>query len=162
MPRQLLRDGQVVEDDWQILGDAEPGDDSPLIVPFAQWQSDRLRWLERPGRLGVILSPADPVESLAPDLGRFALLGADFPGPSEGRGYTQGRLLRERWRFGGELRARGFVRRDQIFLLARCGFNSFELPDSEFDGALSALHTFTAAYQPSNDAGLPAPLEHPA
>jgi uncharacterized protein (DUF934 family) len=164
MPRRLLRDGQVVEDDWLILGDAgtgaDIGTDAPLIVPFEQWQADRARWLERPGRLGVILAPADPVESLIPDLSRFALLGAEFPNPSEGRGYTQGRLLRERWHFGGELRARGYVRRDHLFLLARCGFNSFELPDGEIDEARSALFTFSAAYQPSNDAGLLAPLAH--
>jgi uncharacterized protein (DUF934 family) len=162
MPRRLLRDGQVAVDDWLIWGDSDIGTESSVIVPFEQWQADREGWLGHRGRLGVILSPADTVESLIPDLGRFALLGAEFPGPSEGRGYTQGRLLRERWHFGGELRARGHVRQDQIFLLARCGFNSFELPESEIDAARRALHTFTAAYQPSNDAGLPEPLEHRA
>jgi uncharacterized protein (DUF934 family) len=158
MPRRLLRDGKAVEDDWLTLDEA--GADSSLMLTFEQWQTDRARWLERSGRLGVILSPADPVESLVPDLGRFALLGAEFPNPSEGRGYTQGRLLRERWRFGGELRARGYIRRDHIFLLARCGFNSFELPDDEIDQARSALFTFSAAYQPANDSGLLAPLRH--
>jgi uncharacterized protein (DUF934 family) len=43
--------------------------------------------------------------------------------------------------------------------MARCGFNSFELPDSDFSGALAALSTFSAAYQPSNDAGLAVKLQ---
>jgi uncharacterized protein (DUF934 family) len=106
----------------------------------------------------VLLSPADPVENLAPDLARFDLVAADFPGPSEGRGYTQGRLLRERYAFRGELRAVGYVRRDQLFFLARCGFNSFELPDRELAAAGAALSTFSAEYQPSNDLGLPVRL----
>jgi uncharacterized protein (DUF934 family) len=110
--------------------------------------------------LGVILAPAHPVERLAPDLARFALVGAEFSGPSEGRGYTQGRLLRERWKFTGELRATGYVRRDQLFFLARCGFNSFELPDSELETAAAALATFSAEYQPSNDRGLAVKLRH--
>jgi len=57
------------------------------------------------------------VEQLAPDISRFALIGADFSGPSEGRGYSQARVLREHWKFSGELRATGYVRRDQLFFL---------------------------------------------
>jgi len=117
-------------------------------------------WRAAPARLGVILSPADKVEQLAPDLSRFALVGAEFSGPSEGRGYTQGRLLRERYRWRGELRATGYVRRDQVFFLARCGFTSFELPDSDLAAAVGAFSTFTARYQPSNDLGLALKLQH--
>jgi uncharacterized protein (DUF934 family) len=43
--------------------------------------------------------------------------------------------------------------------MARSGFNSFELPDTELADARSALSTFTEAYQPSNDAGLPFKLQ---
>jgi uncharacterized protein (DUF934 family) len=160
MPRRLLRDGAIVADDWHVAGDAELSDERALILTFAEWQAERGRWLARAGRLGVVLAPADEVERLVPDLARLDLAGADFPGPSEGRGYTQGRLLRERFGFTGELRARGAIRRDQVFFLARCGFNSFELPDSELEGGAAALATFSAAYQPSNDWGLKAKLAH--
>jgi uncharacterized protein (DUF934 family) len=174
MPRQLLRDGRVVEDDWQYLAEAEaksgaedssvaePADASApggLILPFDRWLAERDRWLAHPGRLGVVLLPAHKVEQLAPDISRFEVIGAEFPGPSEGRGYTQGRLLRERWKFAGELRATGYVRRDQLFFLARCGFNSFELPEAELATATRAFSTFTAEYQPSNDAGLARKLQ---
>ena len=167
MPRQLLRDGRIVVDDWAYL--TEAGDaaargsaDAPnaIILTFDQWRSDQPRWRAAPERLGVILSPVDKVEQLAPDLSRFDLVGAEFPGPSEGRGYTQGRLLRERYGWRGELRATGYVRRDQVFFLARCGFNSFELPDSDLDAAAAAFSTFTARYQPSNDLGLALKLQH--
>jgi uncharacterized protein (DUF934 family) len=167
MPRQLLRDGRVVEDDWQYLaetgGIAQLTDATAaggLILSFDQWLSERDRWLAYAGRLGVVLLPAHKVERLAPDVSRFELIGAEFPGPSDGRGYTQGRLLRERWGFGGELRALGYVRRDQLFFLARCGFNSFELAESDLANATSAFATFSAEYQPSNDAGLALKLQH--
>jgi uncharacterized protein (DUF934 family) len=181
MPRRLLRDGRVVDDDWVYLnesgggavggggtaaGDARttPGGSAAtaggeatggVILSMDQWLSDRPRWLAGSGPLGIVLPPAYALGELVPDLARFALVAADFPGPSEGRGYSQGRLLRERHGFRGELRAVGYVRRDQIFFLARCGFNSFELPDDEMPGAIGALRTFSAEYQPSNDAGLP-------
>src|SRR5450631_3357277 len=128
MTRQLLRNGRVVDDDWRYASDA-PSAAHAVIVPFAQWRSERMTWSARPGRLGVMLLPADKVEDLAPDLARFELVGAEFSGPSEGRGYTQARMLRERYGFRGELRATGYVRRDQLFFLARCGFTSFELAE---------------------------------
>jgi uncharacterized protein (DUF934 family) len=181
MPRRLLRDGEFVFDEWRTASEAAPGDD--LLLSFVEWSAQREQWLARPGltrpgltrpgltrpgltrpgssragRLGVILSPSDAVELLVPDLPLLGLVAAEFPGPSEGRGYSQGRLLRERFGFGGELRARGHIGRDHVFLLARCGFNSFELPEPELEGAKAALCTFSAAYQRSNDAGLAARL----
>jgi uncharacterized protein (DUF934 family) len=159
MPRRLLRDGHIVDDDWSYLAQAEGNTATALILTFDQWQEDRDRWIAQDRRLGVVLLPAHPVEALAPHIARLALIGADFSGPSEGRGYTQARVLRERWNFSGELRATGYVRRDQLFFMARCGFNSFELPDADIEDAHSALSTFTRAYQPTNDAGLPLKLQ---
>jgi uncharacterized protein (DUF934 family) len=159
MPRRLLRDGRVVDDDWQYLAEAGANSAAPLILTLAQWQNEREAWIARGGRLGVVLSPAHKVELLAPDLARLALIAAEFTGPSEGRGYSQARLLREHWKFNGELRATGFVRRDQLIFMARSGFNSFELPDSDIDHAATALSTFSMAYQPSNDRGLPLKLQ---
>jgi uncharacterized protein (DUF934 family) len=165
MPRQLLRDGRVVADDWSYLvADAETSATDTasggVIIPFDQWQADRAAWLADSRRLGVVLKPGHKVELLAPDLSRFELVAAEFPGPSDGRGYTQARLLRERHGFKHELRATGYVRLDQLFFLARCGFNSFELSDGELTAATAAFSTFSAEYQPSNDAGLPRKLHH--
>ena len=160
MPRRLLRDGRIVDDDWLYLAEAEGNAAAPLILRLAEWQNERDQWLAQDRRLGVVLSPAHHVEVLATDLPRLALVAADFSGPGEGRGYSQARMLREQWNFGGELRATGYVRRDQVFFLARCGFNSFELPDSDIQAAVGAFSTFTARYQPSNDSGLALTLQH--
>ena len=160
MPRLLLRDRQVVEDDWLYLAEASGEPAAPLIVGLEQWRNEPQTWLARGTRLGVVLAPADRVETLAPDLRHFALVAAEFPGPSDGRGYSQARLLRERYGFAGELRATGYVRHDQLFFLARCGFNSFQLAERDLIDALAALSTFTAAYQPSNDRGLAVKLGH--
>src|ERR1700735_2464718 len=160
MPRRLLRDRQIVIDEWLYVAEAAADASAPLIVTFAQWQMEPDTWIGRGGPLGVVLSPAHHVEQLAPDLKHFSLIAAEFPGPGEGRGYTQALLLRERWNFKGELRATGYVRRDQGFFMARCGFNSFELPETEIADAHLAFATFTAAYQPSNDVGLALKLRH--
>jgi uncharacterized protein (DUF934 family) len=154
MPRRLLRDRRIVIDEWLYIAEAAADASAPLIMTFDQWKMEPDTWIARGSPLGVVLSSAHKVEELAPDLEHFSLVAAEFSGPGEGRGYTQARLLRERWNFKGELRATGHVRTDQVFFMARCGFNSFELPDTDFDAALAAFSTFSAAYQPSNDLGL--------
>jgi uncharacterized protein (DUF934 family) len=159
MPRRLLRDGLIVDDDWSYAAEADGNAAAALILTLAQWQNDRDAWIARGGRLGVVLLPADRVERLAADLPLLSLIACSFSGPSEGRGYSQARGLRERWNFAGELRATGYVRRDQLFFMARCGFNSFELPDTDLQEGASAFTTFSTAYQPSNDAGLPFKLQ---
>jgi uncharacterized protein (DUF934 family) len=159
MPRRLLRDRQIVFDEWRYVAEAPADAAAPLIVTFDQWQKEPDTWAQRGSPLGVVLAPAHKIELLAPDLAHFALIAAEFSGPGEGRGYTQARLLRERWNFKGELRATGYVRRDQLFFMARCGFNSFELPESDIEDAYTAFSTFSAAYQPSNDSGLALKLQ---
>ena len=165
MPRRLLRDGLIVEDEWQYH--AQTGDQpvGALILTLDQWLVDRDAWiagLERPGagRIGVLIAPSHRPEALAHDLAHLSLVAVEFSGPADGRGYSQGRLLRERWKFLGELRATGYVRRDQLFFLARCGFDSFEMPDTELDHLDGGFADFSAAYQLSNDAGLPVRLHH--
>ena len=155
MPRRLLRDRKIVVDEWRYVAEAADERDAPLIVTLAQWQLEPDTWLARGSRLGVVLSAENRVEQIAADLRHFELIAAEFSGPAEGRGYTQARQLRERWHFQGELRATGYVRRDQLFFMARCGFNSFQLSESDIEDAVSAFSTFTAAYQASNDSGLP-------
>jgi uncharacterized protein (DUF934 family) len=166
MPRRLLRDRQIVVDDWRYAAEASElapaGDDAgAVILNFDQWRAERDHWIVRGGRLGVVLLPAHSVESLAADLPRLSLVAAHFLGPSEGRGYTQARLLRERYGFTGELRATGYVRTDQLFFMARCGFNSFEMAEGDLAAGLQSFASFSSAYQVSNDAGLALKLQLP-
>lgn len=147
--RSIVRHGQIVPDEWRHLAEAPADAAVPLIVPWASWRQEPAAWLARSGPLGVRLAPADAVEELAPHLPRLALVAAEFPGPSEGRGYTQGRLLRERYRFAGELRAVG-AKQDQAFFLARCGFDAIEpAPGEDLEAVRRALGRFSVAYQPA-------------
>lgn len=147
--RHILRRREWVADDWRYLGEEAAGAEA-LIVPLAELRQDPGRWRTRPGRLGVRLGPADRVEELAPELPALALVAVEFPNPGDGRGYSSGRLLRTRYAFAGELRALGAgVRQDQVFLLARCGFDALELAAGEDPvAACRALDRYDVAYQP--------------
>ena len=148
--RHILRRREVVADEWRHPGES-PQADEAVIVPLAEFRSNASKWRAYGGRLGVRIAPADDVEGLAADIGRFALVAVEFPGPGEGRGYSHARLLRTRLHFKGELRAVGpAVKQDLLFIMSRCGFDSFELaPGQSFDAALKALDRYNVAYQPA-------------
>jgi uncharacterized protein (DUF934 family) len=151
--RHILRRHELLPDDWRYLTE-EPAESDPLIVPLAQLRSDPGKWQQRRGPLGALLGPADPVTGLAQFLPRLALIALEFPNPGDGRGYSQARLLRERFVFRGELRAVGAgVRQDQAFLLARCGFDSLEPPPGvDLEAVRRALSRYSVAYQPGSAA----------
>ncbi len=152
---QLIRQREVVADDWRNIDDDPQGRDRALIIPFARWLAERDQWWLWDGKLGVRIGPTDPVEALERDFLRISLVAIEFSGIGEGRGYTQAQLLRRRYKFTGEIRAVGKVQRDQLFYMARCGFDAFELPDgADTSVALAAFNDFSIKYQDSTDQGL--------
>jgi uncharacterized protein (DUF934 family) len=148
--RRILKRHEIVADTWRLSGE-DAADSDPIIVPLAGLRKDTAAWLARKGPLGVRLAPAESVESLTDVLPQLALIAVEFPNVGDGRGFSYARLLRDRLGFKGELRAvGGGVKQDKIFLLARCGFDSFELPPTEKpDEALAALHRYDVVYQPA-------------
>jgi uncharacterized protein (DUF934 family) len=161
--RYILRQRELVEDEWRCWGEegtaaaiqAQEAEEAAgrvaVIVPFTEFQNNISQWRAYTGPLGVRLSPVDDVTSLGADIQRLSLVAAEFPGPGEGRGYSQGRLLRTRLSFKGELRAVGAgVKQDLLFVMARCGFDSFELAAGQkVEDALRAFERYTVAYQPA-------------
>jgi uncharacterized protein (DUF934 family) len=127
-----------------------------VLIPLDEWRERAAAWRTRGGRLGLLLSPPDDVRAIADDLDAFALVAVNFPKFSDGRGYSTARLLRERLGWRGELRAVGDVLRDQLFLMARCGFDSFALrADQDPGAALAAFRDFSVRYQAATDEPLP-------
>lgn len=125
---------------------------SYVALPFAQWKV-------RPEWPAVSLANTDPIEDLAPHVGRLRLVVLEFPKFSDGRAYSQARLLRGRLGYHGELRATGGVLQDQIAFMLRCGFDSFESEQQGFGAALARARTlFSVVYQPAEDDQVPASL----
>ncbi|HVN99012.1 MAG TPA: DUF934 domain-containing protein [Steroidobacteraceae bacterium] len=142
--RQILSRREVRADRWRYPG--EDGD-GPRVQTLAELQAAAVP----AGPVGVRLAPVDEVEQLAPYLESLELVIVHFDSVGDGRGYSQAQLLRDRLGYRGELRAAGAVRRDQLFLLARCGFDSFEFAAGEDPrAALAQLDAYSVAYQRSS------------
>ncbi|MGF0538191.1 DUF934 domain-containing protein [Agrobacterium sp. ES01] len=75
--------------------------------------------------MGVLLGPADDVMALEPYLYRLEVVALTFKAFSDGRGFSQASLLRDRLDYKNEIRATGDVLIDQIPLMLRTGIDSF-------------------------------------
>jgi uncharacterized protein (DUF934 family) len=124
----------------------------PLLVPLAVWNVRKDELQARGTPVGVWLDVTEGPEAIAAELASFAVIGVNFPKFTDGRGYSTARLLRERYGYTGELRAIGDVLHDQLFLMARCGFDAFALKEGkDVAKAVAAFETFKVPYQAAVD-----------
>lgn len=141
--------GLLSSDPWQLVDADEVGEACNLItqyviLPMPLWLVHGQRLGERGYSVGVWLGPEDEPEELTPALESLPVIAVHFSTFTDGRGYSQGRILRERMGYAGDLRAMGDILRDQIYLLHRCGFSSFALrADQSPEEALAALKDFS-------------------
>ena len=156
MPTLISRYGVVDPngtDGWiEYTGDASAIPvGAKVLLPLTEFREFSGTWQKHVGSngaLGVRLSPSDDPAILAGDLEKLALIAIEFPAFADGRGYSAATLLRERYRYKGELRAVGDILRDQIFLLSRVGFTTFALRDDQnVEDALAAFNDFSSYYQ---------------
>lgn len=100
-----------------------------------------------------LANDADPMDA---DLDGVTRVDLHFPKFTDGRAYSQARLLRQRRQFTGEIRATGDVLIDQLVHMARCGFDVAVLKDGvDAADAQRQFDRFDGFYQ--GDAVQPAP-----
>jgi uncharacterized protein (DUF934 family) len=160
-------DSDSDSDRWRAApADAAPAPAAHGLLSWEQWQAARSTWpADVP--VGLLLDNTLDPEALADDLRATPcavdLLVLQFPKWTDGRAYSQARLLRSRFGFTGEIRARGEVLADMMPLLQRCGFDAVQLrADQRPEVAKRALGFFGGHYQ--GDLVQPRPLfaRHPA
>jgi uncharacterized protein (DUF934 family) len=149
---QLIKDARLLADDWQKVpadfDESMPLPPGRILVPLACWKQRAEELRVRNEEFGIWLDGHAEPQDFADALGIVRLIAIHFPVFSDGRGYSLARILREQMGYKGELRAIGDVLRDQLFLMRRCGFDSFEMrADRNAADALPGLTDFSFAYQ---------------
>jgi uncharacterized protein (DUF934 family) len=145
--RQILQQRELQPDPWRYPGEAGAG---PQLLALAEAVAQGAGLA--PGS-GVLLAPGEDPAPLFALLPKLSLVVLRFEKPGEGRGFSVAQLLRQRAGFRGTIRAAGAaVKRDLLFLLARCGVDAFELAEGEDPaGARAHLARYSVAYQPASD-----------
>jgi len=155
---EILKNGQVHEDAWQVLRPEADADLASIsvpaghwLVPFGLWQVQAAR-LKTRHDIGVWVSPSDDLAEVAKSFSDWPLVAIDFPKFTDGRGYSIAWRLRNHYQYSGELRAIGNVLVDQLFFMLRVGFDTLAL-DPKVSAATAERHLtpFPDAYQGSTD-----------
>lgn len=159
MPK-LTKHGELIADNWQVaakdappvLADLEKGE----WLVHINWYIDHQADLAGKSNIGVWLDSDDDAQSVAALVAQLPVIGINFPVFTDGRGFSLGRTIRERFNFAGELRAIGSFMQDQLFYLKRCGFDSFVVSDSvDIESMAKSLADFSDCYQAAVDQPLP-------
>lgn len=153
---KIIKDGVIADNLWTHIADDETPPAGNFTVSLARWQNEKSS-LTAPGQsIGIRISSTDNIESLADDLCHISQVTLDMAAFTDGRSFTQARLLRERLGFVGEIRVRGDFLRDQMHFLSRMGVNAFEFPEgTNLEDRLKAFSEFSVTYQTGADAPLP-------
>lgn len=95
-----------------------------------------------------VLELANDADPLDADLDGVTRIDLHFPKFTDGRAYSQARLLRQRRQFTGEIRATGDVLIDQLVQMARCGFDVAVLREGlDMADAQRQFNRFKGFYQ---------------
>jgi uncharacterized protein (DUF934 family) len=169
----LIRRGRIENAHWPLLdgaglrsrllqhertadGSAAAAASEGVLLPYPLWLGERAACAALGVPTGVLIGEDDDLAAVARHLDAASIAAVRFPRFTHGRGYSIARVLRGRHAYEGELRAVGDILRDQMFYLARVGFDAFELrADQDPVRALDALRDFSEAYQASTDRPVP-------
>jgi uncharacterized protein (DUF934 family) len=149
----LVKQGKISGDAFvRIADDDEIPSGGAVLISAARFLADPDALSRHPGKLGVIWPNNRDVDDLVPYLDRLAVVALVFPTFRDGRAYSQARLLRERYKYRGELRATGQVLRDQFVFMLRAGFDAFEVKkDSDAEAFANTVKRYSVFYQPTGD-----------
>lgn len=148
----VINSCEVIEDDWirydrkRLIGCA-----SRVVASVADLVKYRKFFKRAVFQLGVELEVTVAIEEIQEWLPRLDLVILNFDNFADGRAFSQARILRERYRYAGDIRAQGEVLRDQLSFMQRCGINQFDLGNSEDVDVVLALNSFSDIsknYQP--------------
>ena len=120
------------------------------ILPLTQLQSGSIQLAELQA-WGVEVDGETDVDQLIPYLDTTRLVAVNFPVLRDGRGFSIARLIRARG-YAGELRAVGHITRDRLAFLERCGFDSVQIADEEYNESIFAAYDeISVHYQGSEE-----------
>ncbi len=149
---KIIKDKKITEDNWTHIADNDQITNGNITVSLSRWKEEQEKLKNHDGNIGIRLFPSDTVEEIANNLDIISAVVLDFPAFTDGRSFSQARLLRSQYKYDGEIRAMGSFIPDQVFYLSRVGVNAFEFErPNELNLALTLLNDFTVNYQQSSD-----------
>ncbi len=145
---QIIKDQQIIANNWQYIADNDSLPTGNITVSLTRWLQNQVQLQQHTGQIGVRIEADADINLLTKNLTKITLIELNFPAFTDGRGFSQARLLRDNLQYQGELRAIGNYMLDQVFYLTKVGVNAFALKTvKELETALSTMQDFSYSYQ---------------
>ena len=151
--------GKIVE--YKLTGDLSPSEEELLnqelptlqekiLLPLRLYLLRKEEICSKYTNFGLWINTHDELKLLSniEDINIFPVIAVFIEKFADGRIYSQGTLLRQRYNYQNDLRAIGEVLKDQIFYLKRSGFTSYLIKEGKnVKDALLSLNDFSESYQ---------------
>jgi len=82
---------------------------------------------------GIQLNSDESLDEITDDILYFSLVQFNFLSFKDGRPFSIAKTLRKKFNFKKEIRASGHILPDQYIFLIRCGFDTVEIEEKDFD-----------------------------
>jgi len=146
------RNGPIADSWARLTDDAPVPKGASVIVSFARLKNEHNSLFSDAGAVGVEVGGDVKLEELEPYLARLGLVVVRMATMRDGRAFSIGRLLREQYAYGADMRAVGDFIPDQVLFLLRCGFTSFEVDEMfPVESLKQSVAAYTAWYQRATD-----------
>ena len=101
--QRIIKNNQIVDETWHLLPKETSFDEltncDDYIVPLQMWRDHAHVLKARDGGLGVWLDSDQEAEEIGEDVHHFQVIALNFPAFTDGRSYSNARLLRDRYKF---------------------------------------------------------------
>ncbi len=142
-----------LKDAWTRIGEDAPAPKgASVIVSLARLKNEHNSLFSAAGAVGVEVASDVDLADLEPFLARLGVIVVRMATMRDGRVFSTGRLLRERYGYAADLRAVGDFIPDQVLFLLRCGFTSFEVGEKfPVESLKQSVAAYSVWYQKATD-----------
>ncbi len=147
---QLIKNQEIIKNGWVLIADNVPiPDQGRIIVTLQRFKSLMATDLSPIVHLGVSVTNTDDISFLQNEFHRIDLIRLNFPAFTDGRAFSQARILRHQLKFEGDIRISGEFILDQVHFLEKCGATSFEVADDVgLENWIRVTRSLNYSYQP--------------
>ena len=104
-----------------------------VILTKNLWMEKKQILKEKKINVGIQINSDESLDEITDDILYFSLVQFNFLSFKDGRPFSIAKTLRKKFNFKKEIRASGHILPDQYIFLIRCGFDTVEIEDKDFD-----------------------------
>ena len=124
------KDEYIFLDDWEKITSINK---KKVILTKSLWIQKGQLLKKNKIISGIQLNSDESIDEITDDILYFSLVQFNFLSFNDGRPFSIAKTLRKKFNFKKEIRASGHILPDQYIFLIRCGFDTVEIEDKDFN-----------------------------